>query len=368
MLSSYYKESVNDPGVMNIPDLFSDFFALNASVLADLAVGRCHDALFAFLAACALGLLRVAFPAPPLPVLWRGLDGIFTPAIRRLDRVRRSRADRLVRGILLLVIGAAALLLLRAALMAAPLPLSNRALDGLFLILALAPASPVMLLAGLPTPAARSRLGRAAGYDFDGLDDTAFLREKLLHAVQMFHVACVLPLVWYVAFGGTGLLLAVAGAWALSRFGGARGDDGMGAGVRGLAYVFMFPTRLVTGWLVTLAAFLVPGTGKFRAVLSALVGGRGSRGDYPVAVFTAALNAALGGPVRRADGTVAPRPWMGPPGATAQLTRFHGQRGVYLCAVMLFWIALMLCAPSVIADMHGMGDRLKSLFVVEGEA
>ena len=262
---------------------------------------------------------------------------------RKLNRERRSAMDRAVRGFFLVAVligavGAAATAvawlgrnhdfgwILEWMLIAALI--DQRSLY--FRVRRVAAA-----LADSDLEAVRTAVRPLVSRDPAHMDAHALARVSIEAAARGLSAGVIAPVFWYAVFGFPGFALcralgvmdAVVGhktpryrAFGLTA---ARLDD----------IAQYIPARL-TGLLLVIAAVFVPGGRPGAALRVMLRDGRKHRSlnaGWPVAAVAGALDLALAGPRRYAEG-VASDPWIGP--GTARAEPRHIRRALYLYAVV----------------------------------
>lgn len=230
---------------------------------------------------------------------------------QRLNRERRSEANRIIRGALVVLVALCGGIVLGVVFwrIAQGVPYGwvleflvlffcigqGRALDPLRRVGRELKASGVA--------AARKMLaGLWQGYDRD-MDEYGYVRAAIEEGVLAFAAAVVAPVFWFVLLGLPGLVVyqtihVMAGVWA-SR--GARADAFAMTAERLDAALGFFPVRL-SACLLLGAALFVPHTSLAKGVSVMMTDGRrrpGIAGGWPLGVAAGVLGLALGGPGSR---------------------------------------------------------------------
>ena len=290
--------------------------------------------------------------------LWRFLPhpvkligGVIGALDRKLNRERRSEADRRVRGtvVMLLVVGGAFALGWQVARLTAAVEY-GWVLELVLTTALLAQRSlfdHVRAVAGGLRQSlvdGRRAVAHIVGRDPEQLDDHGVARAAIESCAENFSDAVVAPVFWYVLLGFPGLLAYKAAntldsmlgnttprykafGWASARF-----DD----------LVNLAPARL-SGLFLALAAFFVPHARPAKAMRVMLKDARNHRSPnsgWPEAAMAGALDLALAGP-RAYPGVVIKDRWIGDGRARATTDDI-------LNALRLYAVACLINAGAVV--------------------
>lgn len=196
--------------------------------------------------------------------------------------------------------------------------------------------------------AGRSAVSHIVGRDPGKLDAHGVARAAIESLAENFGDGVVAPVFWYVLFGFPGLLIYKTVNTMDSMIGhrneryrafgmvAARLDDALN----------FFPARL-SGLMIALGALVAPGANPFRAARTMLRDAgkhRSFNAGWPEGAMAGALGLALAGPRRYAEYTVND-PWIGD--GTAQATAAHIDRALYLYVVACLIDALMVAAVTL---------------------
>lgn len=276
---------------------------------------------------------------------------------RKLNRDKRTPMDRAVRGFLLVAVLVAAVgmaatgvawltrnhdfgwpieWILIAAL------IDQRALY--FRVRGVASA-----LAGGDLEAVRAAVRPLVSRDPSHMDGHALARVAIEAAARGLSSGVVAPVFWYVLFGFPGLALCRA----LSVMDAAIGHStprfrAFGMTAARLDDIAQFVPARLTGLLLVVAAVFSPACRPGRALQVMLRDGRKHRSlnaGWPVAAVAGALDLALAGPRRYAEG-VAGDPWIG--NGTARAEGVHIRRTLYLFAVVCLLDVMVVAALALV--------------------
>ncbi len=315
--------------------------------LAVLLAALLLDAVFAGLPG-----LRGVFAAPEaaLGAIVSWLDG-------RLNRDRRSAANRVVRGaVAVLVVAAAAFAAgyviaglalgwrhgwIVEVVVVASLLAQRSAFDGARAV--------ARMLRSRGVEVGRETLARSACYDVSALDENAVARGAIEGCAERFCDGVVAPAVWYIVLGLPGIFAYRAISAAARRIGHSTPHyAAFGAGAAWLDRVANIAPAPVAGVILILAAIFVPGANPLRA-LTTMVRDSRKRGapgaGWTESAVAGALGLSLAGPRRYRDEVVR-GPWIG--SGRARATPADITRAVYLFAVACL-IAIGLTAVLALA-------------------
>lgn len=300
------------------------------------------------------GMVTGPLAGQAYPVLWHVVDRLFGAIGGRLDRVQRSPADLMLRGMMMTFL---ALLLFWIA---------GTGAQGLAVRFALGGWTEIILLSFCMSAgtiwfallqlffAMREKkssknayyvLSRTTRTDFSGADDFTITRVGMALAARGFDRGVVAPVLWYL-IGGLPLAFIYCGLAAMAwRFGRDGFTKGFGRVALALDQLMGFVPNILAGVLMAAAGLLTPTGGMTRAVVGLMKPERRipyAEGGLPVSAMADSLHVALNGPSVDLDGRALKRNWAGPEGATARLDAGHLRRALYisLMAHLLFLAAL----------------------------
>ena len=276
------------------------------------------------------------------PLYWQFSDKVLGGLGARLDRPHRKGPDLTLRGFVLCLFGvalAAAVFLLSGGL-AAHMPLYGLT-ETLLLSLTMTAGTVWFALLRLYFALKGRKAGtgeyyaiaRSAGVNLAVSDDYGITRTGMALAARRFDKGCVAPVVWYLIAGLPGAMIYAALAALAARFGRDGFCKGFGRVPLALEKLLGFVPSALAGLLISLAGLLTPTGGMTRALVALLHGKNRApyaEGGLPLTAMAYVLAVNLGGPVQSLDGYTLKRVWVGPPGATAQLSAGHLRRALYL--------------------------------------
>jgi adenosylcobinamide-phosphate synthase len=305
----------------------------------------------------ALGDLGALWRILPHPVAWAG--GAIGWLDRRLNRLERSDAARLWRGIFSVALLAVAALALGGAIEGWLLLIPHGwIVEVVVVAVMLAQKSLLDHVAAVATALKREGLeaGRMAvrhivGRDPDSLDEHGVARAAIESLAENFCDGVVAPALWYAVAGLPGLFLyktantldSMIGhrsprylqfGWAAARF-----DD----------LLNLVPARLAAAMLV-LAALILPqvnGRAAFATMIADAKKHRSPNAGWPESAAAGALGLALGGP-RRYGGSVVQDEWLGAGRARATVADIGAALKLYLAACLVqatLVLAALIASP-----------------------
>jgi adenosylcobinamide-phosphate synthase len=321
---------------------------IQLSYFSDIASpDRLVVAILAVMLAVVFGLLIGPIAGNANPVFWKIMDSLCGKIARRTYKTERSESALAFRGMiffsLYLIVGAG------VGIAAAGLNYQYRA--GGFM-------EPLLLLPVLSAGAGWSALlklyralGKSGGHsltkgsyypiavstrsNLNTTDDYGIVRLGVDYIARLFDKGMIAPLFWYL-IGGLPLAYvyaAVAAArWGLAKDGFAKG---IGTKALGSEKFFGVVPGVIAALYLVVAAAITPTARFFRSVPVLFGGGEiktrtpYAEGGLPVTIASSTLKVTLGGPVQDLDGSVLPKAWVGPDGATARLDRNHLRRALY---------------------------------------
>lgn len=319
------------------------------SYFSDIASpDRLIVAILAIVLASVAGLATGPIKGNANPVFWMVLDGICGKMARRSYKTGRSESSLAFRGMVFfsfyLVIGAGVGV---AALFLNDLYRAGGFLEPLLLLPVLSAgagwSAVLTLYRALGKTGGGHHLSKGSYYpiavstrsNLNTTDDYGIVRLGVDYMARLFDKGLVAPLFWYL-IGGLPLAYiyaAVAAArWGLAKDGFAKGLGNKALGVEKLLGI----VPGVIAALYMLAAAAITPTARFFRSVPVLFGGGAvkprtpyAEGGLPITIASSALKVTLGGPVQDLDGSVLPKTWTGPEGATARLDRSHLRRAIY---------------------------------------
>jgi adenosylcobinamide-phosphate synthase len=312
-----------------------------------------YDPLILLLAGIAidaiLGEMRLVFMVVPHPVVLAGRAiALFDRKLNRLHRSERSRRERGIVTVIVLVGGAAALgavlhwlcsrNFLGAAIeaLAVGVLLSQRSL-----FQHVAAVAAALQWGGLP--AGREAVRHIVGRDPDSLDGPGVARAAIESLAENFSDGVVAPIFWYLLFGLPGLF-AYKMANTLDSMIGHRSEHYRAFGWAAARFddlVNLVPARL-SGLLLVLAAMFagdaMPGPA-LRIMLRDGGKHHSPNAGWPEAAMAGALGLALAGPRQYPEGAVND-PWLGDgtplarPADIVRALRLYGYAGLLLTGLI----------------------------------
>ncbi len=261
----------------------------------------------------------------------------------RLDRARRSPTTRLARGALLavLVVAAGAATGGLAALLVAASPV-GWVLELALLVVLISPRRAFDQSRDVARALEAEGLERgreaalALGGDRALADRHAVARAAIEALAERLAADLVAALFWFLVLGLPGLVAYQAARVAAEALGASASATEFGQAAGRLATTLALIPALLSGFLMAMAAAVVPGAGPARA-LAALWGGGGAglglSRNWPLAALAGAFDLALEGP---------PKAWIGPPSGRARAEATDIRRALYLYLVAcLLGVALL---------------------------
>ena len=324
-----------------------------------------YDPLILLLAGIAidamLGEMRLVFMMVPHPVVLAGRAiALFDRKLNRPHRSERSRRERGIVTVIVLVGGAAALgavlhwLCSRNFLGAAVEALAiGVLLSQRSLFQHVAAVAAALQWGGLP--AGREAVRHIVGRDPDSLDGPGVARAAIESLAENFSDGVVAPIFWYLLFGLPGLF-AYKMANTLDSMIGHKNDRYRAFGWAAARFddlVNLVPARLSGVFLVIAAMFAgdaTPGPA-LRVMLRDGRKHHSPNAGWPEAAMAGALGLALAGPRHYAEGAVND-PWLGDgtplarPADIIRALRLYGYAGLLLSGLIFgAWLAGHLRLP-----------------------
>ncbi len=189
-------------------------------------------------------------------------------------------------------------------------------------------------------------LSRSSRVDLNSTDDFGITRVALGFSANSFDKGVVAPSIWYL-IGGIPLLFVYCSisfvAW---RFGKKGFSKGFGTIALALEKIVGFIPSLFAGFIFSAAAALTP-TAKLHKALLSWWAKKGKapyeQGGIVLSAIAWPLDISIGGPVQDISGSTLKGAWIGPEGATAQISYEHLKRGILInvYAHILFILALL---------------------------
>lgn len=321
----------------------------------------------------AFGDMALVFRYLPHPVVLAG--GAIAFLDRRLNRPRRSDAERRARGFAAVAALAIAAAMLGWAvaeyLTVIPFGWAGEALIVAVLLAQrslykhVAAVAKALKTEGLA--AGRQQVAKIVGRDPDSLDEYGVARAAIESLFENFSDGVVAPAFWYAALGLPGLFVYKTAStldsmighrspkylhfgWAAARF-----DDALN----------WLPAR-ITGELICLAALFLPAAKAGEALRTMLADARKPRSPnagWPEAAAAGALGLALGGP-RAYGGAATRQPWLGEGRARATPADIARALTLYLagaaCLAVVAWAAPRLGGIFDLARMRDLSNASRS--------
>lgn len=275
------------------------------------------------------------------PYYWRLIDALFGKFGHKLDKPGRTVGDLALRGFLLCA------LIMFLSFLTGRLTHYGWQLWPDYRLIELAFLLPLLAGGALWHSLRRVKMAIESDHNIKGAfrtiamtsrtdllqnDDFTITRIGMGLAVRLFDKGAVAPLFWFL-LGGLPLAYLYAG---LAAFVWRFGKDGHGSGFANLALGFEklmgFIPGLISGFLVTIAALFTP-TAQMTRALGGVRAAPYDEGGWPVSAAAYGMDVTLGGATRDLDGTPIHRAWVGPKGASAQLSAPHINRALYLAVL-----------------------------------
>lgn len=315
-----------------------------------------------------VGMLTGPVRGGAVPLYWALVDAVFGRIGGKMDRTDRPGADLAFRGFILTVLVLALSFVLGRYL---DVFLGTYGLSGLpeGVILSLLMASGTVWAANrrLFTAMTTEKTIKGAFFaiatstrtDLTAADEYTITRVGMGLLARSFDKGVVGPVLWYLIAGLPAAFIYAGLAAVAWRFGKDGFTKGFGRIALALEQLMGFVPNMLAGVLLALAGVFTP-TGRMTGALAGVMGARDrgcpyAEGGLPVTAMAFALNVSLGGATVDREGSALRRRWVGPAGATAQLSPAHLHRALYITVLahILFLLALL---GAMIAGGHHLLD------------
>ena len=315
---------------------------------------RFGTAIFAILLTAVFGIVTGPMQGNSNPFLWLVFDKIFGSIGGRLDRPNRTGRELMFRGMFVsfFALVAAYYLGVGAKYVSLLVPLYGFT-EIYMLAMAITCGSVWFTLLRLYFSMEKKRVTKCSYYavahsvraDLSALDDFSITRLGMGYAAFALDKGLVAPVFWYLLTGLPGAFLYAGVAMLAWRFGKEGFSKGFGRLPLALEQLMGFVPHVLTGIIVSCAGLFTPTGGFTRAFIGQYWGGDKApyyEGGYPLKALSYSLKVSLGGPYKDLDGSAVKREWVGPEGATAQLSVGHLRRAIYLhaVAVLIYIVAI----------------------------
>lgn len=325
-----------------------------------LDTDRIPEMIMVIVVCAIVGMITGPLMGNANPLFWNVLSGFFGGFGDKIDRKTRPYADLMFRGLILtaIILAASAGLswFYRELIKVYP---HYEILRTLFLASLLTVGSVWFVMLKFYFSMNKGKtdnkqrdekavyaLSSTTGLNLQKQDDYGLTRAAMVMSVRSFDKGLVAPCLWYL-IGGFPAACIYAGLAMMSwRF----GKNGLGSGFAAVPLalerlVGMIPS-ILSAILITLAASITP-TAKLHKGITSWFGHKNrapyDQGGFPVSALAWALNVSIGGPVKDNKGAALKGEWVGPEGATAQLSHVHLRRAIYINVVAHFlFIASLL--------------------------
>ena len=315
---------------------------------------RLDVAIFAIVVTAIMGIATGPLLGNANAFVWVVFDKVFGGLGGRLDRTNRSARELVLRGLIFTVlIGLLSYALgLYARKMTFAFPLSGF-MEVYLLSLLLTSGAVFFTLLRLFFAIDKNKtvknsyyaLAHSARADLSAADDYTITRVGMGYAAFAFDKGLVAPVFWYLMLGLPGAFLYSGLSMLAWRFGKEGFSKGFGRVPIALEAIMGFVPQFISGILFSFAGLFTPTGGFTRAFIGQYWGGNQTKyaqGGFPLKAMAHSLKVSLGGPVKDLNGSTLKREWVGPSGATAQLSPGHLRRAIYMYGVaVLLLIALL---------------------------
>lgn len=324
-------------------------------------IDRIPTILMAIIFCSIIGMITGPLLGNANPFIWRAYDLLFGKLGDRMDRTTRAKPDLIFRGFLV----TAFVVFIAACISKAfdelsVLEIASGTVRLVLLSLLLTSGSVWFVLLKLYFAMEKDKVGEGAYYavarttrlNLAAGDDFGITRAAMGASAKTFDKGLVAPALWYLIGGFPGACIYSALAMMNWRFGKAGLGPNKGMGFEAIPLALerlagVIPS-LLSALLMTLASTFTP-TAKLHKSVAAWLGHKNrapyEQGGAPVSALAWALNVSLGGAAQDLSGTPLKGEWVGPEGATAQLSHKHLRRAIYINVIAhLLFIASLLGA------------------------
>ncbi|MDH5723664.1 MAG: cobalamin biosynthesis protein [Alphaproteobacteria bacterium] len=302
-----------------------------------------------------VGMITGPLRGNAYPFFWQIIDALFGSIGDKMDRPHRKKSDLVFRGFLL-----TAFVLFLCLLM-------GKSLEHLFFLksdlyeiitVSLFLSSGTIWFSLLQLYFALDKQGRSSGAflniarttrtNLNSVDDFGITRSAMGLSAISLDKALVAPSLWYL-IGGLPLLIIYS---ALSALAWRLGKKGLGSSFSAVPLALEKLMGVVpsyfTGFLLVASSSLTP-TAKLLDGLKILWDKKNDtpyeQGGNPLKAMSWSLKVTLGGPVQTLKGEKLPCEWVGPEGATAQLSHKNLGRAIWINVIAhIVFILILLCA------------------------
>jgi adenosylcobinamide-phosphate synthase len=305
-------------------------------------VDRIPTLLAAIMLSCIVGVITGPLLGNANPFLWNVFGKIFGNFGDRLNRHNRPQGDLILRGFIVTIV-ALALALVLGRYLEALTPLFDIYSLGKITILSLTLTSGTIWFALLRLYFAmeKKQVGQGAYYaiahttrrNLTAGDDYGITRAALYLSARSFDKGLVAPALWYI-IGGLPAAIIYAALAALSwRFAKDGFNTGFAAIPMALERLMGFIPSIIAAMIITAAASITP-TAKLQKGIAAWLGHKNrspyEQGGFPLSALAWSLNVSLGGASQDISGSAIKAEWVGPDGATAQVSHRHLHRAMFI--------------------------------------
>lgn len=317
--------------------------------------------VFAILFSVVLGIVLTVLGRAPVPPLWAAFKPVILFLERKWHREGRSRNDLVMRGAI--TMGVSFLLLIplimlfQSLIEAAANPLTLAAVHGgAFALFALSTAPSFALFklsryfqANQPSKTntdkiAENRdshivlrsLSRGSEINLIPMDEASIKRHAIGFAVQMTGRMFFGSLIWFLLFGGVGVMIysiIQLNAYYLGRYGY---HEGYGQVPVWLGQLSQWPGQMLFSALLLLLSVVSPGLRTLPAVLALAaqkLSPNWTQGGFPLFLLAQSAGYGLGGPLQSRDGRSYPCVWVGSGKTSSQF--HHSQLYIFTIALGL---------------------------------
>ncbi|MBI1300398.1 MAG: adenosylcobinamide-phosphate synthase [Alphaproteobacteria bacterium] len=189
-------------------------------------------------------------------------------------------------------------------------------------------------------------LSRSTRINLNSTDEFGVTRYAIYYLGHSFDKNLVAPIFWYFIADIPGMLIYSFLSFLVWRFGKSGYSKGFANTALVLEKIMGYAPHLFASLLFCFASAITPTAKTLRAFSmwwSIKDKANYTEGGAVTSALAWSLNISLGGPAADISGSTLPKKWVGPEGATAQLTHKYLKRAIFLTIVaqIIFVLALL---------------------------
>lgn len=329
-------------------DIMLEFYSTYHNQLVD--VDRIPTAVAAIFITMIVGFLTGPMHGNASAFIVFLFDKIFGKVGERIDKTTRPKNDLVIRGTFFVIV----LLLLSLGLTNYLETVSFPYQDLIVLMLCMSSGAVWYVILklyftmekGAKADGGYFGLSRSTRLDLNSTDEYGITRHAISYLGYSFDKSFVAPVFWYFVADIPGALVYSILSFVTWRFGKSGYSKGFGNIAIALEKVMGIVPHLFASLLICFASVITPTAKTLKALSmwwSIKDKANYEEGGAVTSILAWSLNISLGGPAADLSGSTLPKKWIGPEGATAQISHEHLKRAIFLTIIaqILFVLALL---------------------------